>query len=55
MKVLIAGGSGFMGSALASSLEKAGHEVWILSRRPAGPPHMIHWDGCTPGEWTGQL
>ena len=34
MRVVIAGGSGFLGNALTSSLVKAGHTVAILSRDP---------------------
>jgi len=34
MKVLIAGGTGLIGSALAQSLQKDGHQVSILSRNP---------------------
>ncbi|MEJ2412686.1 MAG: TIGR01777 family oxidoreductase [Anaerolineales bacterium] len=35
MKVLIAGGTGLIGSALAESLQKDGHQVSILSRNPS--------------------
>ena len=34
MKVVIAGGSGFLGSALAASLRLAGHDVTIVTRHP---------------------
>jgi uncharacterized protein len=34
MKVLIAGGTGLIGSTLAESLQKDGHQVSILSRNP---------------------
>src|SRR5687767_8159508 len=34
MTVLIAGGSGFLGTALAKALRAAGHRVMILTRRP---------------------
>ncbi|MEW5874593.1 MAG: TIGR01777 family oxidoreductase [Candidatus Zixiibacteriota bacterium] len=37
MKVLIAGGSGFLGRAIAADLLGAGHEVGILTRAPALP------------------
>ena len=33
MKVLIAGGSGFVGTALGSLLMQENHEVYILTRR----------------------
>ncbi len=34
MKVLVIGGTLFVGRALVSSLAKAGHEVWIMHRKP---------------------
>jgi len=34
MKVVIAGGSGFLGSALASSLRVDGHQITIITRHP---------------------
>lgn len=32
-KIVIAGGSGLIGTGLANHLRKAGHEVWILTRK----------------------
>ena len=54
MKVLIAGGSGFLGTALRTSLVQDGHDVYILTRRPSRGPSEIQWDGKTPNGW-GQL
>ncbi len=55
MKVLIAGGSGFLGRHLTQSLLADRHQVWILSRR-SQPTHPgaqnILWDGRTLGEWS---
>jgi hypothetical protein len=57
MHVTIAGGSGFLGTALAAALAGAGHSVTILTRRPAatrGTPaaRYVAWnpDG-TVGGW----
>ncbi len=57
MRVLIAGGSGFLGRALSRSLLEDGHEVWVLTRRlpstgdlPEGVRALV-WDGRSCAEW----
>ncbi len=55
MKVLIAGGSGFIGNALAGFLRAGRHEVWILTRRINTRPDEIHWDGCTTRAWGNRV
>jgi uncharacterized protein (TIGR01777 family) len=52
MKVLIAGGSGFMGTALTQSLRADGHEIWILTRRQPASSNEFHWDGRETDEWS---
>src|ERR1700674_1111620 len=52
MKIVIPGGSGHLGSLLARSLVRDGHEVVILSRT-AG--RAVVWDGRTIGPWTTEL
>jgi uncharacterized protein (TIGR01777 family) len=57
-KILLAGGSGFLGSALADYFAAPGVEVVILTRSPKSRTGLIRevaWDGATPGEWTGEL
>jgi len=46
-KVLIAGGSGSLGLAIADSLQRQGHEVLILTRqhKPNFPYEQLLWDG----------
>lgn len=44
MKVLIAGSSGVIGSALAGELSNNGHTVHRLVRRTAKEPNEISWD-----------
>ena len=47
MNVLIAGGSGFVGSALTRHLTARGHRVSLLSRIPSSPragAPVFHWD-----------
>jgi uncharacterized protein (TIGR01777 family) len=51
MKVLIAGGSGFLGKALTSSLRHDNHEVIILTRRAPKSTGQIQWDGKTTTGW----
>jgi uncharacterized protein len=51
MKVLIAGGSGFLGTALVQFLKQDEHEVIILTRRAPKAPHQIQWDGQTTDGW----
>lgn len=51
MKVLIAGGSGFLGTALRKSLANDNHQVLILTRHPPKDPDEIRWDGKTANGW----
>ncbi|HEX5082858.1 MAG TPA: TIGR01777 family oxidoreductase [Blastocatellia bacterium] len=53
MKVVIPGGSGQVGTILAGAFHRSGHEVVILSRRPARAAwRVVEWDGQTFGDWT---
>ncbi len=51
MKILIAGGSGFLGTALRTSLMADHHDVFILTRRSSTYPGEIQWDGKTTNGW----
>jgi uncharacterized protein (TIGR01777 family) len=53
-RVVIAGGSGFIGRALAGALRDRGYDVVILTRSPARPGD-IYWDGRTLGEWANHI
>jgi uncharacterized protein len=60
MKVVVAGGSGFLGRALVGRLSAGGHEVVVLSRTArdaaAGHARAVAWrpDG-TAGAWAGVI
>lgn len=57
-RIILAGGSGFTGQALADYFEKRGHEIVVLTRSPkprAGAIREVAWDGETPGAWAEEL
>jgi uncharacterized protein (TIGR01777 family) len=58
-KVVIAGGSGFIGRRLAALLAANGTRVIVLTRSniPAdvGNVSFVQWDGATPGDWCRHL
>lgn len=57
-KTVLAGGSGFLGQALARSLLADGYEVVVLSRSVAQPNaigRFVPWDGKILGEWKNEL
>ena len=43
MKVVITGGTGFLGAALVKALRGDGHDVIVLTRRPARAPGEVQW------------
>jgi uncharacterized protein (TIGR01777 family) len=49
MKIVIAGGTGHLGTILTRTLRESGHSVSILSRNVESPG--ILWDGRTLGPW----
>lgn len=53
--IVIAGGSGFIGTALANILHISGYKVYVLSRKESkdfDTYSRIQWDAKTTGEWT---
>ena len=57
MNIVVAGGTGFIGSSLIPLLRLGGHDVVVLTRDPErAPPTQgvtrVRWDGVTQGEWT---
>jgi uncharacterized protein len=65
-RVVIAGGSGFLGTSLARHLRPRCREIVVLTRGPDEPPctggrgngvgiRRVHWDAATPGPWVRWL
>jgi uncharacterized protein (TIGR01777 family) len=54
MKIVVAGGTGFVGEPLVAELVHRGHSAFVLTRRakalPAGTP--LPWDGRSQGAWS---
>lgn len=51
MRIVIAGGSGFLGQALSDRLVAAGHRVLVLTRKPSAP--LPPWEApCTSLPWS---
>ena len=53
-KLLIAGGTGFLGQQLEKYFQQQGYPVTILTRDPQAA-HHVRWDGKTLGAWTHAL
>jgi uncharacterized protein (TIGR01777 family) len=57
-KIVIAGGSGFLGQLLAKHFMAIGWNVVVFSRRTAPANSLfrsLHWSGCTIGPWISEL
>src|SRR5262249_4498196 len=56
MRIVIPGGSGQVGTALARDLWTRGHDVVVLSRRRIETPwRNALWDGATLDSWTREI
>jgi uncharacterized protein (TIGR01777 family) len=57
-RIILAGGSGFLGQALASYFQQLGFEIIILTRSAGhlgGAGRQVAWDACTVGPWQREL
>jgi len=56
LRIVLAGGSGQVGQALARYFQDQGHHVTVLTRSPFSAPwQTVHWHGETEGPWTETL
>ena len=56
MKIVIPGGSGQVGAILSRAFHREGHDVVVLSRRPAVQPwRVVQWDGVSLGAWQSEI
>ncbi len=60
MRVIIPGGTGLIGQALAAELLDSNHEVIVLSRNPDKAPvsnnvQVVGWDARTPAGWASLI
>jgi uncharacterized protein len=55
MRIVVAGGTGFLGQPLVGRLERDGHEVRVLSRRPGSPKDVAWTPDGTTGPWAAAL
>jgi uncharacterized protein (TIGR01777 family) len=57
-KLILAGGSGFLGQVLTAHFKDAAREIIVLTRGPErqlGQVRYLPWDGRTPGPWVAAL
>ncbi len=61
MKIILTGGTGFVGASLQSALSQQGHQVDVLTRRHGQPTleksgiRFVHWDPMKGGAWQESL
>jgi len=58
LRVVLVGGSGFLGRALRDRLVGQGHQVTVVGRAETvdhGAWRAVHWDAATVGQWAGSL
>lgn len=57
MKIVVAGGSGFLGEPLVKQLLGRGDEVAVLTRNPSHvrAGRAVQWDGRTQGAWSSEV
>ncbi len=57
-KIVLAGGTGFIGTVLCEYFRHSAHHIIVLSRSPHAPHDNVHyeqWDGKSQGPWSTSL
>jgi uncharacterized protein (TIGR01777 family) len=57
-RIILAGGSGFIGQSLAGPLLEKNYDVVVLTRSPEktnGPIRQVRWDGRTVEDWIAEV
>ncbi len=55
MKIVIAGGTGFLGAKLVEHWRELRHDVVVLTRGASAHGRALRWDGRTDGTWMREL
>lgn len=59
MKIIVTGGTGFVGRALVDQLAGHGHDVVVFSRNAGHPSHssgrVVEWDARSAGPWQAEV
>ena len=59
MKIIVTGGTGFIGRALINEMAGQRHEVVVFSRKADHPPHfpgrLVEWDARSAGPWQTEV
>ncbi|HRC44351.1 MAG TPA: TIGR01777 family oxidoreductase [Nitrospira sp.] len=59
MKIIVTGGTGFIGQVLVGELAGQGHDVVVLSRKASRSPRssvrLVEWDARSTGPWQSEV
>lgn len=55
MRIVVSGGTGFLGQALVAALRSNGHSVIVLTRRPSRDGELLWSPGLIAGSWTAAV
>jgi uncharacterized protein len=55
MRIVVSGGTGFLGQALVNALRSAGHSVMVLTRRPRREGDLLWSPDASSGSWVAAI